>query len=245
MDFLSFLRKMVSSNNLPPVLKFFSKDIIDKACIDLENADLQDRDKINKVLQTKAFNFVNIVKTLAPLISSVIRNAVHNACFSERIDSLTMWSHYANNHKGFVLGYPKNNLSFEIMSSQKSMLYPVIYSNKRYDSDDLFAWAVYNSFGISMAMPDKLANIKTAINKSSDWSYEYEWRLINPIPVTKEDGAIPVKLVPTEIYYGEEISKDDKMLLHNIAIKKNMAEYDMFIDYASSDYALIYRKAII
>ena len=38
-----------------------------------------------------------------------LRNYPNIACFSESKDSPTMWAHYADNHKGFVLEYDFKN----------------------------------------------------------------------------------------------------------------------------------------
>ena len=157
-----------------------------------------------------------------------------------------MWSHYANNHQGFALGYTKESLSFETLYEKKCGLFPVIYSDKRYDAtNNLFAWAIYNIMGIKMIEPDKLANIKVALHKSTDWSYEWEWRLIcTLLPQERyKVDATPIEITPSEIYYGKRISPEDKMKLHTIAVEKDLNEYDMDIDNSSSTYQMIVKPA--
>lgn len=41
-----------------------------------------------------------------------------------------MWSHYADYHKGFVLGYPCENLPSQDMKTNHCALFPVIYSDE-------------------------------------------------------------------------------------------------------------------
>lgn len=96
-----------------------------------------------------------------------------------------------------------------------------------------------------MKEPDRLANIKVGLQKSTDWSYENEWRLICTVPKQEREfqDATPVTICPDEIYYGTRISKEDKILLHEIAIDKDLSEYDMSIDNASSNYRMIIKPA--
>lgn len=92
----------------------------------------------------------------------------HCMCLSESCDSVLMWSHYANNQKGICIEY-----DFE--SIKKNPLYhcifPVCYTETPID--------VYN-----FVIEEKNSNsIETGIlisilNKSKNWEYEKEWRLI-------------------------------------------------------------------
>ena len=50
-----------------------------------------------------------------------------------------------------------------------------------------------------------------------------------------------VTLKPTAIYYGTNMSLDDKRKLHEIALNKGIKEYDMYIDFASEKYEMLYR----
>ena len=43
------------------------------------------------------------------------------------------------------------------------------------------------------------------------------------------------------IYYGTGIDKDHLARLHEVAVRKGIQEYEMFIDYCSSKYELQYR----
>jgi hypothetical protein len=42
-----------------------------------------------------------------------LRNNIKITCFSEELFSMPMWSHYANNHKGFCIEYDFTRLSYE------------------------------------------------------------------------------------------------------------------------------------
>lgn len=75
-------------------------------------------------------------------------------CFSEIYNSILMWSHYSNNHKGFCIGYETS----KIKTITKNSLFPVFYQ------DILFPL-------------EKTGKLNSLI-KFTDWKYEKEWRLI-------------------------------------------------------------------
>lgn len=246
-EFMIGLRDLLKSEKLNShVPNYFPNGEFTEATANLINTDLSNKDDITKRLTSLASFILDFIEILAPKAIEAIRKSATYACLSEKIDSITMWSHYANNHHGFVLGYTKESLSFETLYAKKCGLFPVIYSDKRYDAtNNLFAWAIYNIMGIKMIDPDKLANIKVALHKSTDWSYEWEWRLICtflPQERYKVD-ATPIEITPSEIYYGKLISPEDKMKLHTIAVEKGLNEYDMDIDNSSSKYQMIIKPA--
>lgn len=246
-DFLRVIQAIFKSGNFnADILRCFPNGELNVALENLCKTDLSDSDEINSRLENMASIIITLIKAIAPMIEIQLRNAVTYACFSEKVDSITMWSHYTNYHEGYALGYSNDILSFEQMNMFKCGLFPVIYSESRYNGSSLFAWAIYNALGWQMIEPDKLAIIKAGLHKSTDWSYENEWRLICSIPPQERSSlkATPVTICPNEIYYGTRISKENKARLHSIAVNKNLAEFDMSIDNASSNYQMIVKPAI-
>ena len=81
-----------------------------------------------------------------------------------------MWSHYAQSHQGFCIGFSKasliaeypNNYVNEQMSSKLDPLVPVIYSASRAEP---------------ALAKDEIASPEVFHTKSLDWKYEQEWRL--------------------------------------------------------------------
>lgn len=242
-SFLRLLKSMILSNQEPQILKTLPCEEHKRIVHNLLNADLSDEVTINDQFKVLSNIIINFINTSTSLIYPVIQTSATYACFSERVDSLTMWSHYSQNHKGFVLGYPKQKFSFDEVFKINSEIYPVVYSNERFDGNNLFAWTIYKLLGIPVNEFDKLAHIKASLHKSTDWAYENEWRLINFTPTQNREKPeiTPVKIKPTEIYYGVKIPYDDKLTLHDIASEKGLKEYDMYIDNNSSRYALNFR----
>jgi len=93
------------------------------------------------------------------------------SCFSESDDSLLMWAHYANNHRGICVEY-------DLMEINKQLQFtpiPIVYSNDR---------VCYNMLDVNTVEKDAISLfVQSLTSKSEEWSYEREWRII------RDDGA--------------------------------------------------------
>ncbi len=92
--------------------------------------------------------------------------------FSERSESILMWSHYADNHSGFCIEYDLQVLP--LTSPEHVFLFPVIYSDNMVDGSGFFR---------RLESKDELWPAQFSIasaTKANDWSYEREWRLVFP-----------------------------------------------------------------
>lgn len=93
---------------------------------------------------------------------SILEKLGHDLlCFSmsERMDSPAMWAHYADNNAGFVVAFDTENAWFhQRKNGEKTRLQKVAYFDGKLD--------------------ELLDNPQAAlISKTTDWSYEREWRL--------------------------------------------------------------------
>lgn len=122
-----------------------------------------------------------------------IREQMKIVCLSESIKSPLMWAHYADNNKGFALGYDFTNNDMTICSNcpdrtcnniKLALIYPMIYSDKRFNATKYGQWLVeqiLNSrfgFSTNICYEDQFLFIKAALCKSKDRAYENEWRII-------------------------------------------------------------------
>lgn len=201
--------------------------------------------EIDSFVSNRRNEVMDMVDLYFPLLATFVNKRTATiSCFSETIKSVTMWSHYADYHKGFVLEYDlRPTLSNGIPNVG---IYPVIYDDKRYDGTQYILWEFLRMLGVKLPNPDTLSYIKCALHKSSQWEYENEWRLIDS---NLRDNIISenktwVSLKPTAIYYGTNISSDNKNRLHSIAQGKNLKEYNMYIDYAFDKYEMQYRECV-
>lgn len=116
-------------------------------------------------------------------------------------DDILMWAHYANNHKGFCIGFNVAELMKfkEIIGVEKSILfnlYKVLYQDK---------YPVLIPTGTSA---DEFAVLEPFRIKSNIWSYEREYRLIL-ISGTNLRLQLPDSVV-SEIVLGCQMPKDQK-----------------------------------
>lgn len=228
------------SEKTMPLLQLLPKELIEKARENVQY--LKDDSQLeNKLIPffegliENAFNNFAHIADLNQLSTTV-------ACFSETINSVTMWSHYADCHKGFALEY--NGRDYLQGPKGSTMFYPVIYDDKRHEATNHLIWQYACLMGLNIPNSDIMAHTRCLLHKSKQWEYEQEWRLIDSQgEITDEKSRITrVSLKPTAIYYGHLISSDDKEFLHAISSNKGINEYEMYIDYTSDEYEMKFRK---
>lgn len=146
--------------------------------------------EVNKGIKTLSKVLVNLKKTTGV------------SCFSESYDSLLMWAHYANNHRGLCVEYDLMDINKEIGFSA----IPVVYSKDR---------TYLNSL-------ENLENegyileifINSLISKSPEWKYEKEWRIVRDDASCgnrwdcENNGALLDMITPSSIILGCEVQCD-------------------------------------
>jgi len=202
---------------------------------------IEDIKDLEERIEESRKKMISMIETYFPILSETSKRYSTIACFSESVESILMWSHYANSHKGFALEYDfRPTLERPIKNVG---LFPVVYSEERFDISDYIAWAFLRIMGIKAKMPDILASIKNALWKSDVWAYEKEWRMIDLTPrVITDEKASAIHYKPVAIYYGRHMSSDDKKKLHEVAKEKGIKEYEMYLDYSSLKYEMLYRE---
>ncbi|WFD10782.1 DUF2971 domain-containing protein [Tepidibacter hydrothermalis] len=162
-----------------------------------------------------------IQKQLDKLIAdcdSSFKSLMYIACFSEVKDSILMWSHYAANHEGFCIEYDFKRLGNSDVRTR--MLYPVIYNNNLFDATE------YLMPSSQKEKTNILFNQYAAINKSQEWSYEKEWRLIIGSGVLKNATSYNSPKA-NAIYLGARASEENIKKVKLIAQSKNIPLYKM------------------
>jgi Protein of unknown function (DUF2971) len=139
------------------------------------------------------------------------------ASFSKRWDSILMWSHYAENHKGFAIGYDEKRMRFSMLFGkgdyvQYSDDFPEIHPH---DDDN------------------KVQDLRTFC-KSKEWMYEEEYRFMNlyfdvggaDIKSEKRKVKLDDKFI-VEIILGVCMPKEDKEEIIKIAKSRNLKVFEM------------------
>lgn len=124
--------------------------------------------------------------------SGKLQSKVFVSCFSEKNNSMLMWSHYAEQHTGLCVGYRLYDLI------EKYNIFPVIYSNQMPQISDI-------------RNAEESALYQSILTKCEDWSYELEWRIID-IDESKEgcNGKLISFEKPISIYMGVRQGRTEK-----------------------------------
>lgn len=134
--------------------------------------------------------------------------------FAENCDSILMWSHYANHHKGFSIGFDEKKMK---VSGLFDLCESVIYSE---EMPNLY---------IDEARTEK---IRVQLYKSNEWEYEREYRAISIFDndQIKKPGHRIVKFDDSyikEIIFGLLTPEKHRKAISEIAKKKNIPLFQM------------------
>lgn len=250
------IQNIKETNSVPLIIEqMFGKENVELMLSGLSQISEMEFERLYGTFISQKTSFFKDIESVLKASSLSMKRQAAVACFSENIHSVLMWSHYADYHKGFALEY--NMQHFEMKcggcdkrESCKDMvlgnIYPVIYSNKRYNATKYAEYYLGQFIATrnnsSLQNPDTTAFLKAFLHKSSQWNYEKEWRVILNRADCNYSAPVGIEMKPVAIYYGQAISNIYKMFLHHIAISKGIAEYQMYIEDASNQYTMKYKK---
>lgn len=152
------------------------------------------------------------------ILSEEFKNKFLLCSFAATVKNNLMWSHYANCHTGFCVEYDISTL--EENSPLLHALYPVIYTKTPLLSN---INAIYYT--------DSTKDMLTLMNKSFDWSYEQEYRLLC---YGKNQNYFMPNL-PSRIFLGLKINKRNQDKIMKFAKKYHIEVRKMKINASSFD----------
>lgn len=174
--------------------------------------------EFRKICLSKNIRFANppeeeIVKIQARMdqIVAQANKSLRVTCFSENKDSILMWSHYADQHKGICIEY--NMVDLPMI---RPFLQPVIYRN-----------AVFN-----LPILDRLNQyslIAASLVKCKTWEYEAEWRYTAFGAINNSSTYCQLEK-PIAIYLGTRFDTNDDKLkkdFYSLVQKRNIPIYRM------------------
>ncbi|MBQ8969098.1 MAG: DUF2971 domain-containing protein [Bacteroidaceae bacterium] len=182
------------------------------------------------------------------------RNSAKIGCFTESVHSKYMWDRYGGGYKGFALRYDFRNI--KEMHSKKTHeleLFPVFYSEERlnatYEEMVVFMLDFMKQTGFSSSAimeyrkhypVNQLYWFLSYLYKDKKvYEHEQEWRMLY-YNLTNEDDyySISDKDCVKAIYYGPDISNEDRNTLREIAVKRGVEEFNVVFDEDSSKFDL-------
>lgn len=193
-------------------------------------------DSKNDELQRKIYQYIDRnIKDVDIKIEKLKNTNIRVAYFSkldkydEFFKQISMWSHYADNHKGFCVEYDISSLKDQMKLSIndfynkrddylnersklliKAGLFPVIYTSGRINIPKTkLSKITFNEFGeINYNTNIDELIYKAFIVKSANWNYEKEWRIIIDGKICDFfNNKIPFPYIK-KIYLGCKASKE-------------------------------------
>jgi hypothetical protein len=202
------------------------------------------KEKINK------YNYP--VKIIQKLIKSY-QEGVLIGCFTTNLENnMPMWAHYANNHKGFCIGYTIKKPKFFFPISYEGERAPanVVYMNCINLITKEIKGTISNDEKEQLELYQSLLFHNTII-KHISWDYENEYRLLFPkleasrlVNVNEKGGLIPNSVLGIEInaiYIGMSCSDIYKEKLIKMGKKLEVNVYEMYFDDNLDKFELSYK----
>jgi hypothetical protein len=158
---------------------------------------------------------------LARKVTTFMQEGHSVCCFTERVDSIALWGLYGDGHKGFAIAY--DFASLHETDPRQRMLFPVYYR------EELFDWVPYlNAFAVSGKKQHRMG-IAAAVSKSTEWSYEREWRLVYNYgpPLTNFLLDAPPVI---GIYAGSRVEASNLQVLREISAALHAPLFQMELD---------------
>lgn len=103
-----------------------------------------------------------------------IRRRMRLLCLCESDQSILMWSHYADQHRGVVLGFDSTALE----QGLRRPLEQVTYTDNPPQLIDPQEWIRTTVFGLRDRPNPVGREREWALTKPTDWRYEKEWRFV-------------------------------------------------------------------
>jgi hypothetical protein len=174
------------------------------------------------------------------VVEEKLRHSVGVLSLTQRDDNLLMWSHYADQHRGFVLAIDE--------------MHPV-FSQRRSDEDEFnYLREVQYSIQRQRAELKLMGGVDLLLLKSTEWAHEEEWRIVrslddaSAVALNPSDHTVHLFSLPPDaikgVIYGAHIADEHRQRIQNILYAK--PEYDhvwqMQAEVASERFGLNFFK---
>jgi len=170
-----------------------------------------------------------------------------SALTSNNVNSMPMWAHYANNHKGFCVSY-----DMKANNELLSCTFPVQYTDQRIDITSIMNQQAHKIIQMienqstnainKMLMGDLTLVYVTLLFcniKHLSWSYENEFRcsigaMVNDMPY--------IPAMPKEIYIGMNCLQTYADRIAKIATELHVPAYRMLFNELGTEFDLVYKR---
>jgi len=181
---------------------------------------------------------LHVVKLLPGMLQKTANSLIGALSLSEICDHELMWSHYAEEHKGFVVGFDSSHTFFnQQKSSSDELRHPrkIEYRDRP---------PVINLM--------KTTGAELFFVKSSRWEYEAEWRMLLPLSeatkiIKKDPYAIHLFKFPAQsvkkIILGARTTDRNKSIVREILAEYEYSHIELYqAQLESSSYGILINK---
>jgi len=232
------IRALVGRNFVELIEEEYSKNPIISAFISKEDfinlALTQEESVKNSVVGLEK----HFVKLLPAMLQTTANSLLGALSLSEVCDHELMWSHYAEEHKGFVVGFESSHSFF---NQQKSSSDELRHLRKIEYRDRPPVINLMNTNATELFFV-----------KSKKWDYESEWRMVLPLSdatkvVEKNPYAIHLFKFPAEsvkkIIIGARTSDNNRSVIRSLITEKELSHIELYGAHLdSSSYGIIINK---
>lgn len=141
-------------------------------------------------------------------IAVVLQDLLGVCCFSEKVDDLLMWGHYADSHRGMCLKF-----STEYEPVTQKYLKPVSYCPS-FPQIDLLKMFSLNSRELVNAL----------LVKSDHWSYEAEWRAFHK---ERNKAFAYERSALVAVYFGAKMPQRLRRIVANMLLRTDTEFFEM------------------
>jgi len=146
----------------------------------LKEALAQDK---TRVLESLRHLQPEVFERLSPSIDAMLNKSLGVLCLSEVPDSILMWGHYTDNHRGFAVGFDSDHAFF---SRRRSVQ----------DEFGFLRQVKYQRERPKVVFTDTTSTVWFS-TKSNQWEYEREWRIVRVLSEAdsrRDNSPFPVCL---------------------------------------------------
>ncbi len=225
-DFVKIIEEQYSKN--PIISAFISK----KAFIDLA---LTQEDSVKNSVVGLEKHFV---KLLPGMLQKTANSLLGALSLSEICNHELMWSHYADEHKGFVVGFESSNQFFNQQKSSEDELRHLRKIEYR-DKPPIINLMKTNATELFFV-------------KSKKWEYEDEWRMVLPLSdatkvIKKDPYDVNLFRFPAtsikKIIIGARASDSNRSAIRSLVAKREFSHVELYSAHLdSSSYGILIEK---
>lgn len=180
----------------------------------------------------------DVVKLLPGMLQKTANSLIGALSLSEICDHELMWSHNAEEHKGFVVGFDSAHPFF---NQQKSSIDELRHPRKIEYRDRPPVINLMKTTGMELFFV-----------KSSRWEYEAEWRMLLPLSeataiIKKDPYAIHLFKFPTQsvkkIILGARTTEKNKSIVREMLAEYEYSHIELYqAQLESSSYGILIEK---